>query len=459
MSDETDTDGSGASQGPAVRSSRVYRWLDHRLDLDRPFLGKAFPEDQFGSFLLGEVALFTFVILALSGTYLGLLYEPVAAESWQYKGQVSQYAGKTLPGAFASVLRITYDVRLGMYVRMVHHWAAYFFIAAMALHMFRVFFSGVYRNPREVNWLVGSTLLLLSLVEGFFGYALPYDNFSKTATSIGFEITATIPVLGQALENLVFGGNFPANAPSVLARMYFYHVFLLPLLLAGLIGVHLAILVHQKHTEQRSARDTDHAEDIGEDESVVVGQPLVPQQTAMSAVVFLFTAAVISFLAALFPVQRIALVGPASIFSTPPDVSPDWFFMWVFGALKLVPSGFGSLGRFFGGVVFPSLLVLAMYLWVFYDRSDDPIRFAANPLDRPLPTALGISAIALILMLSIAGMNSFVADIFGTTTEAVNPILLGLTIVVPLAEGLIVYGMLRRRVARQNPGHSATADD
>ena len=439
--------------------SRIYRWLDDRLDLERPFLGKAFPEDRYGSFLLGEVALFTFVALAVTGTFLGLLYEPVAAESWTYTGQASQYAGQTLPGAFASVLRITYDVRLGFYTRMVHHWAAYFFVAAIGLHMFRVFFSGVYRNPREPNWLIGSTLLLLALVEGFFGYALPYDNFSKTATSIGFEITATIPYLGQAMENLVFGGNFPANAPAVLARMYFYHVFLLPAVIAGLVGAHLAILVHQKHTEQRGGRGSSEAGPDEGDESVIVGQPLFPQQAAMSLVVFCFTAAVLSFLAAFFPVQRIALVGPASIFSTPPDVSPDWFFMWVFGALKLVPSSLGSFGRFLGGVVGPSLLIVSLYLWVFYDRSETPVHFAENPLDRPLPTAVGVAAIALIAMLSIAGMNTFVARTFGTTTAAVNPVLLVLTAVVPIAEGLIVYAMLRRRSRRKATGGAAGASD
>src|SRR5699024_1984455 len=160
-------------------NSRVYRWLDNRFDLDEELLGKAFPEDKFGSFLLGEVALFCFVILAATGTFLGLLYTPVASDSFQYVGQVSEYDGKTLPGAFASVLRLTYDVRMGMYIRMMHHWASYVFIAAIVLHMFRIFFSGVYRNPREPNWLIGSTLLLLSLVEGFLGYALPYDNFSQ----------------------------------------------------------------------------------------------------------------------------------------------------------------------------------------------------------------------------------------------------------------------------------------
>lgn len=428
--------------------SRVYRWLDERLDLDDEILGKPFPEDQYGSFLLGEVALFTFIILAATGSFLGLLYAPVASEQFQYTGQVAEYAGSQLPGAFASVLRITYDVRLGMYFRMMHHWASYIFIAAIALHMFRIFFSGVYRNPREPNWLIGSTLLLISLVEGFLGYALPYDNFSKTATEIGFSLTNSIPLVGARLTNLIFGGSFPSNAPYVLPRMYFYHVFLLPLVLTGLIGLHLVVLLRQKHSEQKGNREEPGSPDP-DDDTVVFGSPLVPNQAAMTLIAFLFTMAIISFLAAFFPLQRIALIGPATPFETPGEPSPAWFFMWAYGSLKLVPNFLAGYGRFLFGVVVPSLLVVGMYLWVFFDTSDEPIHFTANPLDRPLPTAVGVAAIALVLMFSIVGMNTVIAEELHTTTTAIKLPLQILTVVVPVAEGLIVYYMLRRRQHRK----------
>jgi len=427
--------------------SALYRWLDSRLNIEDEFLGKAFPEDRYGSFLLGEVALFSFVILAATGTFLGLLYAPVATKNWTYTGQVTKYAGQNLPGAYASVLRITYDVRLGGYARMMHHWAAYFFVAAIALHMFRVFFTGVYRNPREPNWVIGTTLLLLALLEGFLGYALPMDNFSKTATNIGFELTGTIPVVGHPLTNLIFGGNFPQDAPYVLPRMFFYHVFLFPALIATLIGVHLGILLRHKHTEQAGARTRVEADP--DDDSVVVGIPFVPNQAVLSLVVFLFTVATVSFLAALFPIQRIAVIGPETIFSTPPNVSPDWFLMWAYGGLKLVPGSLGSLGRFAGGVVFPSLLILVLYAWPFLDRREEPIHFAENPLDRPLPTAVGVGAIVLILMLSLVGMNSIIASAFHTTTGALQTPLTVLTVVVPLVEFLAVYLLLARRLKRK----------
>lgn len=442
--------------------SRLYQWLDDRFDLtNEKMLGKPFPEDQYGSFLLGEVALFSFIILVVTGSYLGLLYAPVASENFQYTGQVMKFSGKQLPGAFASVLRLTYDVRLGMYFRMMHHWAAYFFIAAIVLHMFRIFFSGVYRNPREPNWLVGSTLLLLSLAEGYLGYALPFDNFSKTATGIGFTLTKSIPILGTRLTNFIFGGDFPANAPYVLPRISFYHIFLIPILISGLIILHLAILLRQKHTEQQGSRTEEPGGPAPDDTTVVMGAPLFPNQVAISTVTFFFTTAIISFMAAFFPIQRIALVGPASPFSTPGEIAPAWFFMWTYGALKLAPGALGSFGRFLFGVLGPTLLILGMYLWVFFDTSDEPIQFAENPLDRPLPTAVGVATIVLIMMLSIVGMNMVVADVFNTSIPATKQPLQILTVVVPIVEGTIVYAMLRRRANRNKTKETTShaADD
>jgi cytochrome b-561 len=456
MSDDTtpsDADADDARTDGGVERyehSRLYRWLDARLDLDDESFGKAFPDDRYGSFLLGEVALFSFVILAATGTFLGLMYTPHASDV-VYQGQVAKYAGQSVPGAFASVLRISYDVRFGMFIRMAHHWAAYLFLAAIGLHMFRVFFTGAYRNPREPNWLIGSGLMLLALGEGYFGYALPYDDFSETATTIGFQMTASIPVVGTTLKNLIFGGDFPANATYILPRFFFYHVFLLPAIIAGLIGLHMFILLRQKHTEHpESSRDEDRPGGPDpDDDGVVLGVPMWPNQVAMSVVVFLFTAAIVSFLAALFPVQRVAIIGPASPLTQPSGVRPDWFFMWVFGSLKMTPGIFFGYGRFIGGVLFPTVVIGVMALWAFIDRHDEPVHFTANPLDRPMPTAVGVAAISMIIVLSIAGMDTFVAETLGTSADAIFPYLLGMTLLVPPAEGLVVYYALRRRLARK----------
>ena len=441
--------------------SRVYQWFDSRLDLNDELLGKAFPEDRYSSFLLGEVSLFCFVILAVTGTVLGLLYVP-AAQNVTYIGQVSEYAGTTVPQAFSSVLHITYDVRLGMYVRMLHHWASYVFVAAIGIHAMRIFFSGAYRNPREINWVIGTTLLAVAMIEGFLGYALPYDNFSQTATGIGFQLTQSIPFLGTWITNLVFGGNWPSNASIIIPRMFFYHVFLLPAVIAGLIAAHLGILIRQKHTEQQGTRkdlpDSENTPDY-DDESVVVGIPLVPNQMAVTLIVGLFTVGVISFLAGLFPIQRIAISGPASPFETPLQPAPAWFFMWTYGALKLALSVLGKYGTFVFGVIVPGLVVGAMFLWPFVDRSDEPRHFTANPLDRPLPTAVGIASIAFVLMLSIAGMNEIVAESIGIAATNLKRPLQILSVAVPVVEGLIVYFMLRRRVRRKESERMANRSE
>ena len=435
--------------------SPLFRWLDERFDLDRGIFGKAFPEDRYGSFLLGEVGLFAFVVLALTGTYLGLLYAP-SAETTSYQGSVIQYSGKQVPAAFASVLTITYDTPFGMFVRMAHHWAAYVFIAAIALHMFRIFFTGAYRDPHEPNWFVGGTLLLLALVEGFFGYALPYDNFSATATTIGFEMLGSIPLVGQWLQGLVFAGAFPDQAAKAIPRMFFIHVFLIPVLLVVLVAVHMGILLTQKHSEHAPTSRTAPASPASDDDRVVVGLPLFPQQFLVSTVVFLLTGTAIAFLAGFFPVQRVAIVGPASTTSTPSGVTPDWFFMWVFGMLKILPS------RLLGGIVLPLAIIGLMILWPLFDDADRPVHFTVDPLDRPLQTAIGVASIMVIVVLSIDGMNTTVAGIFGLSTAGVQPYLIALTIWLPLLEFAIVYNVLSHRrnkkhdISPQTPEESST---
>ncbi|ELZ91029.1 cytochrome b [Haloferax sulfurifontis] len=432
----------------AYPRNALFDWLDQRLELDHTLLGKAFPEDDYGSFLLGEIALFTFVILGLTGTFLGLLYNP-AVNSVTYEGNALQYADTEVPAAFASVLHITYDTTFGMFARMMHHWAAYLFIAAIALHMFRVFFTGAYRNPHEPNWFIGSTLLLFALVEGFFGYALPYDNFSKTATTIGFQMTGTIPGVGSFLQSLVFGGAFPAGADQVIPRMFFLHVFLIPAALVGAIALHMAVLMRQKHTEHApSSRGEGRPDD--DDDSVVVGMPLFPQQFLVSTIVFLLTAATVAFLAGFFPVQRIAAIGPATPTSTPSHVGPDWFFMWVFGSLKMMPSWLGEWGRFAGGVVVPSLIIGVMMIWPLLDNPEHPVHFTADPLDRPLQTALGVAAVMLIIVLSIDGMRATVAAVLGVSDAVLYPWLAALTVGMPIFDFAVVYWLLKRRKRRKS---------
>jgi len=234
------------------RAESAYDWVDSRLDLDdaNDFLGKAFPAED--SFLLGEVALFCFGILVSTGTFLAFFYEPSTA-AVEYGGSVAQYQGQEMPAAFKSVLNIITDVPFGMFLRRMHHWAAHLFVASIALHMLRVFFTGAYRNPREPNWLVGTGLAGLAMFAAYTGYSLPYDEFASTAVGIGYNVAASIPIVGDPLASIVFGGQFPTSA--TIPRLFFLHVFLIPAAIAGLIAVHMAILVRQKHTEAQRDED------------------------------------------------------------------------------------------------------------------------------------------------------------------------------------------------------------
>jgi cytochrome b-561 len=431
------------------RGKRLYDWFDSRLGVKegQEFLGKAFPAED--SFLLGEVALFCFLFLVLSGVFLGFFYEP-STSAVEYDGSVAEYQGEEMPEAFVSVLHITYTVPFGMFIRRLHHWAAHLFVASIGLHMLRVFFTGAYRNPREPNWVVGTGLAVLAMGAAYTGYALPFDEFAATATSIGYNLTISVPLIGDFLGEIVFGGEFPTSA--TIPRLYFLHVLILPAAIAVGLAVHMAILIRQKHTE--APRDDDVTAGgrtvDRDDDSVIVGLPAVPNQAAVSAVVFFLTAATLSALAGFLPVHNVAEYGPNDPAGTPALIMPDWFLMWVYGFLKLLPTSLAfSVGpvhvstEFLGGIVLPGLVFAAIVAWPFIDRTEE-IHFTTDPLTRPLATAVGVAAVAFVMIASIAGMNNILAaQVLGTTTDVVNPILTAALLGVPPLFGAITYLLLR----------------
>ncbi|MFB6152660.1 MAG: cytochrome bc complex cytochrome b subunit [Halodesulfurarchaeum sp.] len=419
-------------------------WLAERLDLqqDRGLFGKAFPAED--SFLLGEIALFCFGLLATTGIYLGAFYEPSTTDV-VYHGSVAMYQGEKMPAAYVSVLHITYDIPYGMFLRRMHHWAAHLFIAALGLHMLRVFFTGAYRNPREPNWVVGVLLALLAMFASYTGYSLPFDEFATTATGIGYNVARSVPIVGDFVAKLVFAGEFPTS--GTIPRLYFIHVMLLPAAIAGLLAVHMFILIRQKHTE--APRDKTEAEVAGvdrDDDSVVIGLPAFPNQAAVSAVVFFLTAATLSLLAGLLPAHNVAEYGPSNPASTPALVMPDWFLMWLYGFLKIIPSGLGFTlagihvsTEFIGGVLLPGLVFTGIIVWPFVDRYEEPGHFTIHPLERPKQTAVGVGAVVLVMAASIAGMNNLLAGVLGTTTGVVTPALAVLVVAGPVVAAAITY--------------------
>ncbi|MFD6463763.1 cytochrome b, partial [Streptomyces roseolus] len=172
-------------------------------------INKVFPTHW--SFLLGEIALYSFIILLLSGVYLTLFFEPSMTEV-VYDGAYQPLRGVHMSAAYASALDISFEVRGGLFVRQTHHWAALIFLGSMIVHMLRIFFTGAFRRPREATWVIGATLFILGMFEGYFGYSLPDDLLSGTGLRAPLGgITMAIPVVGTWAHFLLFGGEFPGE--------------------------------------------------------------------------------------------------------------------------------------------------------------------------------------------------------------------------------------------------------
>ena len=317
--DDPSETGRVAAAARQQRATGGWSWLDERLGIGalyRKYGRKAFPVHS--SFFLGEMALFAFVILVLTGIYLGFIYVPSNAEI--------TVDGETLPEAYASV-RLIESIPVANLFRNTHHWAAHLMVAAVLLHLLRVFFTGTYRKPREINWVVGIVLLGLTLVAGFVGYALPYDSYAVTATGIGFSIARSIPWAGPIASEFFFGGAFPTLGS--LARLYTIHIFIVPALLTATIGAHLLIIVKQKHSQPGYARPL-------AEPGKVLGVPLWPYQALLAGELLLLMFGALFLLSAVVPPHPLAAFGPPG--PATPEVKPDWYLMWVYGFLKIVPA-------------------------------------------------------------------------------------------------------------------------
>src|SRR5881392_204193 len=253
------------------------RFFDDRLRAARAIRGalrKLYPDHW--TFLLGEIALYSFIILLLTGTFLTLFFKPSMTDI-VYHGTYTKLDGVHMSEAYASTLNISFDVRGGLLMRQIHHWAADVFVAAIMAHMLRIFFTGAYRKPREVNWLIGIVMYTLAFTEGLFGYSLPDDLLSGTGIKILEGVLLSIPIVGTYLTFFLFGGQFPGH--DIIPRLYVIHILLIPALLLALISAHLFLMFHQKHTQMPSKGHTDRN---------VVGQPMYPYFMAKTGAWFFF---------------------------------------------------------------------------------------------------------------------------------------------------------------------------
>ncbi|MFE7710299.1 cytochrome bc complex cytochrome b subunit [Streptomyces sp. NPDC057486] len=402
--------------GPATASG--YGAVDARLpvsELARPLLRKAFPDHW--SFLLGEIALYSFVVLLLTGVYLTLFFNPSMTES-VYIGSYVPLQGERMTQAYTTTLDISFDVRGGLLMRQIHHWAALVFVAAIAVHMLRIFFTGAFRKPREANWIVGVTLFVLALLEGFAGYSLPDDLLSGTGLRTAATIMGSIPVVGTYLELFVFGGQFPGD--DVIPRLYPVHVLLVPGLIVALITAHLILVVYLKHT---------HWAGQGKTNKNAVGSPAFPHFTAKTTGFFFMVFGVLTLLGALAQINPVWDYGPYRANQVSGNAQPDWYVGFLEGALRLMPPWETDIAGhtimwnvFIPAIVLPGLVFTVLFLYPFFekwltgDRAEHHL--CDRPRNRPTRTGLGVAAIVFYAVLLVAGGNDVVALSFRVSIEA-----------------------------------------
>jgi ubiquinol-cytochrome c reductase cytochrome b subunit len=416
----------------------LLRWVDDRLGTAswaRSGLRKIFPDHW--SFLLGEVALFCLVVLVATGVYLTLFYVPDAREV-VYNGPYAPLDGQTVSAAFNSVLRLSFEVRAGLVMRQIHHWAALVFVAAITVHLMRVFFTGASRKPREINWLIGIGLLLMALAMGITGYSLPDDLLSGTGLRVIYSVVLSIPFVGPYVAFLLFGGEYLTQ--EIISRLFVFHIMLVPALLLGAVGVHLAILWRQKHTQYRIP---------GATEENVVGKSFWPSQVFKSTGLAVLTAGVLAALGGLVQVNPVWTYGPynATVVSAP--AQPDWYAGWLDGALRLFPPiGFTVLGVtippvLIPGVIIPGIAFGIMTLWPFLERyftkDASEHNLLDRPRDKPVRTGLGVAGLLFFVMLTVAAGNDVAAIIIGVPVETMTDVLRFGVILVPIAGYFITH--------------------
>ena len=384
---------------------RAVRFLDERTGsapLVRRALRYLFPDHW--SFLLGEVALYAFVVLVATGIYLTLFFHPSTALT-TYHGSYAPLRGLQMTEAYKSVVDISFDVKTGLLIRQTHHWAADVFVAAIVLHLLRIFFTGAYRKPRELTYVIGVLMLFLTLPEGYLGYSLADDLLSGMGLAIGYAVALSIPVVGANFGLLIWGAPFPGDE-SFWSRMYIAHVLILPLLIGGLLALHLTLVASRHHTQfQRKPRQT---------QRTLLGVPTFPGQAPRSLGLFCAVAASLFLLGGLVQINPVWLWGPYHVGSSTNGAQPDWYLGWLIGALRLVPSFDVVIGDrtvvpnpFWGGALFPLVVMLALLVWPWLEARTTGDRRVHNLLDRPRDapwrTAIGAAFLTWVFLIFFAG--------------------------------------------------------
>ena len=379
-------------------------------------LTKVFPDHW--SFLLGEIVLYSFIILLATGTFLTFWFDPSSKEVI-YNGAYEPLKGLKMSAAYESALHISFDVRGGLLMRQIHHWAAIIFMAAMIIHLLRVYFTGAFRKPREFNWVIGIGLLTLGIIEGFLGYSLPDDLLSGTGIRITEAIIQAFPVVGSYLAFFVFGGGFPGE--SFIPRIYTVHVLLLPGIFLALITAHLMLVWYQKHTQYPGP---------GRTEKNVVGYPLMPIYMAKAGGFFFVVFGVTALLGAVASMNPIWLYGPYTPGQISAGSQPDFYMGWIDGLVRMSPplethllGHTISWNILIPGLIVPGILFTGMALYPFIESWMTGDKREHHLLDRPRNapnrTALGAMSLAFILVVLLNGGNDLIATHFHLSINSI----------------------------------------
>ncbi|WP_436773966.1 cytochrome bc1 complex cytochrome b subunit [Yinghuangia sp. YIM S09857] len=438
------THGTKAAEAPVPdnAATKTADYFDERLGIygaAKKNLRKVFPDHW--SFMLGEIALYSFIIILLTGVWLTLFFKPSMNEV-VYDGSYVPLQGIHMSEAYASTLDISFDIRGGLAIRQIHHWAALIFVASLFVHMFRIFFTGAFRKPREMNWLFGFILLVLAMVNGFTGYSLPDDLLSGTGLRIAEGVVLAIPLVGTYLQFFLFGGEFPGH--DIVPRLFTIHVLLVPAIMVGLLTVHLILVFYHKHTQFPGA---------GKTEKNVVGLPLLPVYTAKAGGFFFIVFGITALLGGLVQINPIWSYGPYNPGQITAGSQPDWYIGFLEGSLRIMPNWETNLwGHTISwNVLIPSLVVpgvmftfIAAYpwleAWVTGDKREHHL--LDRPRNVPVRTGLGAAWIAMYLVLWIGGGNDIIATHFHLSINAITWTMRVLFFVAP-----VVAFVVARRIA------------
>ena len=433
-----------AQRGPVMKFlAGPAKWADDRTGIGGITAGripnlfnlrKVFPDHW--SFMLGEIALYSFIILLLSGAFLTLWFVPSMGEI-EYDGSYQLLRGLQMSEAYASTLDITFDVRGGLLVRQIHHWGALLFVASMMIHAMRNFFTGAFRKPRELNWAIGATLLLLGMTEGFLGYSLPDDLLSGVGVRIIFGAVQSIPLIGSYLTSWFLGGAYPGDL--LVPRMYMLHILLIPAVILALVAVHLILIFYNKHTQFPGQ---------GRSEKNVVGYPFFPVYTAKAGGFLFIVGGVIVLMAAVFQINPLWVYGPYNPAEVSAGSQPDWYIGHIEGALRIIPNWEWHIGSttwswniFIPGILGFVALPLALGVYPFLEKwvtgDDREHHVLDRPRNAPNRTAIGVAALSVYLVLMVGGANDVIATAFHLSLNSITIALRVLIFALPIATFII----------------------